>query len=64
MYQPILKHPPPSTPIERIFEKVVHRKMNAAEREAFHLNAVGERHIGISGSRSAIAKKAAAKLVI
>jgi len=29
------------TPIERIFEKVMHRKLTVAERKALHLKAVG-----------------------
>jgi hypothetical protein len=64
MSHPILKRAPGATPIERIFEKVVRRKMNAKEREAFHLNAVGERHVGISGARSAASHKNASKLAV
>ena len=64
MSHAIFKRPPPVTPIERIFEKVVHRKMNAEEREAFHLNAAGQRHIGISEIRLRVAHKDAAKLVV
>jgi hypothetical protein len=62
MSQPILKHASAATPIERIFEKVVRRKMNAKEREALHLNTPAERHVGISGSRSTVAHKMPEKL--
>ncbi len=36
---------PTLTPIERIFEKVMHRKMNVAERVVLHLD-LGKHHAG------------------
>jgi hypothetical protein len=36
---------PAQTPIERIFVKVMHRKMNVAERMVFHLD-LGKHHAG------------------
>jgi len=37
----ISARPDVETPIERIFEKVMHRKLTVAERKALHLKAVG-----------------------
>ncbi len=36
---------PTQIPIERIFEKVMHRKMNMAERQALQLD-IGKHHAG------------------
>jgi hypothetical protein len=47
------------TPIERIFEKVMHRKMTAEERAALHLKGSGEHNLEKSGAATGLQFKTA-----
>ena len=43
---------PVKTPIERIFEKVMHRKMTSQERVYFHLQRQIKPHLRVNASKS------------
>lgn len=58
----IFARPDAETPIERIFEKVMHRKMNVAERKALHLKVGGGTPYREIHPRRRLAFQVAAKL--
>jgi len=55
---------PSATPIERIFEKVMLRKMNEEERVLFHLKSVRKQGIGNPGYGMGLQGKAILKLAV
>ena len=55
----ISARPDVETPIERIFEKVMHRKMTAEERAALHLKVSGEHNLGKSANVTGLQFKTA-----
>jgi hypothetical protein len=55
---------PTATPIERIFEKVMLRKMNEEERQIFHLKMSKKIIIGNSGDGSGAEEKAVLKIAV
>ncbi len=55
---------PTATPIERIFEKVVLRKMTEEEREIFHLKIVKKHTVGNSVHGAGLQEKSVLKLAV